>query len=212
MNNQLPYGKVSGDWSDKPLYIIGGGASLIGFDFSQLDGRLLGANKSAFAANCDVLCSLDQNFVRRTREEIQAFVANGKQAFLAMPSNERGHPPIDGVTYLLRVRENRLSDDKSRINGVNSGFACLGLAYHMGAREIALLGFDMGINESGQAHFHSGYEWHENKNHRMMQRWGKDFENASVQLDLKDVNVTNYIGPNGSNLEAFQKALLEDLI
>lgn len=212
----LPFSEVKGDWSDQPLYIIGGGPSIKGFDFSKLEGRKLGANKSAWFADCDALCTLDQTFVRRCRQEIVDYINTGKDAFLVMPSTEDGHKPIDGATYIYRHRNQGLSDVSDRIYGTNSGYACLGLAYLMGAKEIALLGFDMknSVYRDGsvdRTHWHESYQWHNHANHRYLSRWGNEFDKSAWQLKEAGACVVNFVGPNGSNLNAFPKRPLEDL-
>lgn len=213
----LPFSEITGDWSDQPLYIIGGGPSLEGFDFSKLDGRKLGANKSAWVADCDAMCTLDQHFARMARQDIEKFVLDGGEAYLAMPPNENDHVPIPGATYVVRRRNGGLSDDPRDLYGVNSGYACLGLAYLKGAKEIALLGFDMKakIDRKGSligTHWHGGYQWHNSSNHRYYDRWASNFEKAAQQLSKVGANVVNFVGSNGSAITAFPTAPLEDLV
>lgn len=197
----LPFSEVSGDWSDQPLYIIGGGPSLKGFDFSGLMGRKLGANKSAFVADCDALFSLDQTFVRHTKHDIALFAAKGRKVVLAMPSTEDGHKPIEGATYVFRTRNSGLSEKPREIYGTNSGYGCIGLAYLLGAKEIALLGFDMDYDpKDGSTHFHSGYPWHSRGNHKYYDNWSNNFERAAQQIRAAGGSITNFVGPQGSKI------------
>ena len=204
----IKFGKIEGDWSDRPLFIIGGGPSLEGFDFSVLDGRTLGANKSAWVADCDFLCSLDQTFVRRAHREITEYVASGKGAYLIMPPNERSHEQIPGAAYAVRIRGKGMSCDPERVHGVNSGYGSLNLGYLMGATSIGLLGFDM--NTPG--HFHDGYEWSApSQAERFYPQWAQQFDPVLPQLNEAGIEVTNYVGPNGSGIKAFPTKPLETL-
>lgn len=210
----LPFGEISGDWSDKPVYIIGGGPSLVGFDFSRLpDGYKIGANKSAFVADCDTLFSLDQTFVRHTQADLALFAAR-KEVILAMPTTEDGHKPIEGVTYVRRVRGTGLSKRPDEVWGLNSGYGSLGVAFLRGAKEIALLGFDMQVANNGKSHFHEGYSWHSRQNHKFLNRYAADFDRAAYQLRQSGANVINFVGPAGSKIpeHVFPQRPLGDLI
>jgi len=216
----LPFTTLKGDWSQWPVYILGGGPSLMDFDFSRLFGAglLVGVNKGAFkryapslVADCDVMVTLDQHFVRQHRAEIQAFVDEGGEAILIMPPSENGHRPVEGATYLYRRRNQGLSDNPADIYGVNSGYAALNAAYLMGAKEIGLLGFDMARAADGRTHHHEGYAWHNPDSHRMMDRWATNFEMARQQLDDAGVHVTNFVGTPRSKVTAFETAPLSDL-
>jgi hypothetical protein len=202
-----------GDWADKPLYIVGGGPSLRGFDFSRLigRGRILGVNKAPFNIPCDAMFTLDQTFTRLMREEICAFVQSGGDATLAMPPNEDGHKPIDGARYVVRRRGSGLSEDDREIFGLNSGYGALGLGYLRGAKEIALLGFDFDYDKDGNTHWHDGYTWHSRQNHKYLARWTREFDRPARQLKEAGVNVINFIGPRGSGVREFPTATLNDL-
>lgn len=204
--------RIEGSWVDRPVYIIGGGPSLVGFDFKRIRGLgvLVGVNRSAFIADTDVLVTLDRMFARNFRDDVARFVDSGKEAVLAMVPNEDTHEPISGATYVTARRNRGLSDDPRDLRGVNSGYAALGLAYLRRAKEIALLGFDFQWT-GGKSHFHSGYRWQNKNAHRMLNRWATDFELAGQQLAEIGANVVNYVGPQGSMVKAFPVQSLGEL-
>jgi hypothetical protein len=209
----LPFGKATENF-DQPVYIIGGGSSLVGFDFGRIKGNgyRLGVNKSAFWAECDGMFSLDQHFVRMHRNDIQYFVNSGGDVWLAMPTNEDGHKLIDGATYIIRDRSKGLSSDPRYIYGVNSGYGALNLAFLKRAPSVALLGLDMQYGKEGQTHFHDGYSWHNPNSHRWMCRvWSRAFDLAAIQCKDAEVEVINYIGNPPSKITAFPTAPLDDL-
>ena len=205
----LQFSEITGDWSDRPTYIVGGGSSLTGFDFKRLDGRTVGCNRAAFDADCDVLVSLDQHFCRMQRDEIQHFVDEGREAILVMPPSEVGHKQVEGATYVYRVRNQGLSDDPARVYGLHTGYAALGVCYLKKAKEIGLLGMDMVSGST--VHWHGSYPWQNKNSNRFMNKWSMDFGKAAQQLEQAGINVVNFVGIPKSKLTEFQTRPLEDL-
>lgn len=184
-------------------FVIGSGPSLTGFDFDKLpDGVFrIGANKSGWIANCDVLVTLDRYFPTRCQAELQAFQ---NTIFIARrPEEEK---VIERATYVMRERGEGFSDNIDALRGYDSGFASLNLAYLMGFKSIALLGFDFKWVDN-QSHFHEGYSIQNKHTHHMLGRWAKAFDKVKHK-----VNCTNYVGPHGSNVTAFPTRPLEDLL
>jgi hypothetical protein len=191
-----------------PVYIIGGGPSLKGFDFSRLDGRFkLGCNRSAWDADCDALFSLDQHFMRMARADIIAFRG---EKILAVPQNLQNHRQMDDVLYLMHERGSGLSEKPGRVYGVNSGYGALGVAYHKCAPEVYLLGFDFMPGKEA-THWHGGYSWHNKSNVRYYDRWASNFERARQQLDERGIRVVNVVGDCGSKVTAFDTMHLDEL-
>lgn len=203
-NKKINFGQVEGDLSDKPVFIVGGGPSLDGFDFNLLkDYHTIGCNKSAIVANTDILLTVDIQYACRAREEIQKF--QGYKVIALRKSYD--HEQIDGVTYVLRSRLDFLSTDPKELRGLCTGYGAINLAYLLGAKEINLLGFD-----GSKGHFHGGYYW--NKYAYDMDRfeaWNQKYIYASKQLTADGIKVTNYIGPQDSRITAFDKRPLDDL-
>lgn len=149
-----------GAWRDERCFILGGGASLIGFDAERLrgKGRVI-AIKDAGLTMCpwaDVLYWADK------------WWAAGKEGFegrLARLGEHTGQwkvgrqpdvPPRDthGHEILMLGHDTRspLSTDPGRLAGKDSGANCINLAWLLGARPIVALGFDMaGGNWDGRA-------------------------------------------------------------
>jgi len=187
-------------------YVIGGGPSLIGFDFDALPkGFRIGANRAAWLAKCDVLCTIDRKFHTAEKERIAAFGANAHVA-LTYP-----HETIPGATYWHYTPYTLgLALAPHAISGANSGFAALNLAVHLGFKDIALLGFDMKW-ENRRSHFHEGYGQRFGVD-RALAVWATHFDHVPRQLERKGVTVTNFIGPLGSRVKAFPTAPLADLL
>lgn len=198
INNEahIPYGKVEGDWSEGWTYVIGGGPSLEGFDFSKLQGHTVGANKSALVANTDTLITIDWNFAQRFAQEIADFP--GDKYVTTMAKSNVTY--IEGAVYLHSAREGSLSTDPGLTVGLNSGYAALNVAFLKGAKKIGLLGFDMQI--SAKKHFHGGYEWDKSKG-ASYNSWARRFKFAKTKLQEHKVELINYVGPRGSGLDTY---------
>ena len=152
-------------WAGKRCFIIGGGPSLKGFDFSQLKGeKTIAVNRAfeyldpsiAFFMDNDTFYSkvMDGVFGERTKER---FVSHKMKVTLNISGVQYGN----GVYSIpISERPEMTTDLKDGLfEGGNSGFAALNLAVCLGANPIYLLGFDMKVNGSGkQSWFHGGYE------------------------------------------------------
>jgi hypothetical protein len=191
---------------NKHCYVIGGGPSLIGFDFNALPkGTRIGANCVAWLVNCDILLSVDNNFHNKERARIAAFP--GEKHFGISVRHER----IPGATYWHHAPAlDGLAFSNMTLAGSNSGFAALNLAVQLGYTDIALLGLDMKW-DGDRTHFHEGYGQKREIERRMI-GWAQAFDVAAVQLRDRGISVTNFVGPMGSRVKAFPTAPLRDLI
>jgi len=208
----IPFGRVDEDWSSDLVYLIGGGPSITDFPVDKLQGITLGANKSAFRFNCDMMASLDRNFVNNYTKEITEFVGKGKKVFLCYPPNDRVHIPIPGVTYLLKEHSDGLSEKPEAVYGVHTGYVCLNIAFLAKAKRIALLGFDMQYSKSGKSHCHEGYTWQNLQTPKYYDQWSRNFAAAASQLKEAGAEVINFVGPEGSLITEFPKLPLEQLL
>lgn len=210
-----PFTTLEERWPQTRMFVIGGGTSLSKFDFKSLRGKgiVIGANKSAFCADADVLVSVDQKFANKYRSDIVSFVKEKKLAVLAMPINDLNHVPIPGAIYVMRDRGNGLSRNRERIRAIHTGMGCIGAAYHLGANRIDLLGMDMKTGADGSTHFHGGYTNTNREVGRFMRKWatGGGMEAVAVQCDMEGIKVTNWVGPIGSEISCFEKRDLREL-
>lgn len=187
-------------------YVIASGPSLIGFDFAALpEGTRIGANRSAWLANCDLLVTVDRNFHRKEAARIKAF---GSRAYVAISDKSEHYPDVNYWSYAPGLPGLAMAD--STLGGSNSGFAALNLAVQLGYDEIALLGFDYKW-VGDRSHFHEGYN---QKRHieRQLHQWSRAHDNAAAQLKPLGVRVTNFVGPMGSMVKAYPTAPLADLL
>ena len=194
------YGIVSSPWwDDAPVYIVGGGPSLRGFDFDCLRGRrVLAVNEALVCLSFppDAVFSLDNNWARHRCSEMSCFRG---EKFLAVQEDYWQY--VDqSATMLRRVRMPGLSEDPGAVHICGtSGYGALNLAYLKRAREVFLLGFDM---DGG--HWHPEPGW---GGGIPLEPWASAFDAALPKLNRAGVKVWN-CSPR-SKITAFEKIGLE---
>jgi hypothetical protein len=157
----------AGQWKGEPCFVVGGGPSLSGFDFSRLEGkgRVIAVNKAFY--NCpfaDVLVGMDYSFFRwadsgrlakgelgaKYRDAYRAF--EGVKIFIVSRATR-----VTGVKIIKRTQNPKYTGkiESGIFTGNNSGVGGLSFAALMGCDPIYLLGMDGGHNK--RTHFHGGY-------------------------------------------------------
>ena len=133
------------------IYVVGGGPSLKDFNFELLRDKTVIAVNKAFTRVpfAQVLYWSDTRFYEWFSKEIDAFTG--------IKVTCRPEPKRSDVINLLNTGKTGLETMSYGLrDGGNSGYAAMNLAYHLGAKKIVLLGFDM-QNTPKQTHWHDGY-------------------------------------------------------
>jgi hypothetical protein len=132
------YGKIIKPfWDDKPVAVIGGGPSLIDFDFEKLRGaHVLAVKGSIFSIPwADAGFGLD--YCRDKIANVQSRI------YWAVRDDQSDPPPAKNITFLKRIDGHDLSDDPGVIySGGTSGFGAMQVCIHKRAKQIVLFGFD----------------------------------------------------------------------
>jgi hypothetical protein len=138
--------------NNEKIYIVAGGPSLKGYNWSLLRNKRVIAVNRAF----EVLPKAEITYFSDKR-----FFDWFEKPLLAHPSRKITgarieHPNVENYKFTgargLDTRPGYLR------TGNNSTYAAINLAYHLGARMIIILGLDMRFGDDGATHFHSGYE------------------------------------------------------
>jgi len=214
----LPSGSLFGFieppyWDDAPVYLVGGGSSLYGFDFSRLEGKghIVGINASMFHAPCECGVSVDHPFIRNRIESLREFAKN-KPLYLCVGNEWRknGLPEVKGATYLWSVPKAGLSTEPEYVHkGATSGYVALGIAALKRARKIILLGYDY-KTIGGRHHYHNGYPWYHNASNQSWSIWARRYEPAAMDCLSLGIEVLN-ASPD-SELPYWPKITLEDAL
>jgi len=163
-------------WKGQRCFIVGGGPSLKGFDWSKLDGELtIGCNLAFEAFDPCMIVAVDKRFYQwilwGEYEEKhpglrQRFLDLNVGKYLIYPA-ETLNNFYSGIDIITRNKTDKLATSLADgvLMGSNTGLAAVNLAICLGASEIYLLGFDMCGDGSGkQAHFHAGHPTKQDEN------------------------------------------------
>ncbi|MBE3109329.1 MAG: hypothetical protein IMZ46_02275 [Acidobacteria bacterium] len=172
-----------GGWRGEPCFILGGGPSLVGFNFERLRGRgrVIAINRAfEYALFADVLFFMDYKFYKMYHDGgVKKSLWDsfeGKRVFL----NIMGRA-LDDVYSVKSLGRDGLSGSLKAglYHGNNSGVGALAIALAMGAGPIYLLGYDM-RHDGGRSHFHAGYG--QKQPERIPQSFIGDFERSFKSL------------------------------
>ena len=206
-----------GAWKNKPCFIVGGGPSLKGFDWTMLKGyRTIGVNRAFERFEPTIIFSMDTRFLNWVMNDKYTLVKDGaetKAKFMASKAYKvwlctytiglpKGFFIVHVATsYFYGLRNFSLSSMQEGIcHGDNSGYAALNLAVCLGANPIYLLGFDC-KHENGRSHWHEGHVMGQKR--KDAEKWASRFEIAAKILAPTEFRVVN-LNPD-SALECFEK-------
>jgi len=185
------------EWGGGRAFLIGGGPSLRGFDFSLLKPEhVIGAN-DAFSLGGDIVkyCVFgDANWWQHNKFKLETFTGR-------VVSNAPSLIPMN-VPYLLKTARQRDGIHSGTTLGWNysTGALAINLAISLGAVSIYLLGYDL-CNQHSKSHWHD----HNPKTTQefTFKRFLRGFQcvKSSLPEGVKVINVTD----GTSRLDCFEK-------
>jgi hypothetical protein len=133
---------VPREWPGEKVFILCGGESLKvqRHLVPELKGRIIAVKHGVYLRpDADVLFMAGERPAEVLPPLLKAF--NGKYAVV----RGKGHPCLpDTVKRVMRpLVHDGLCDDPTLVSGYDAGTSAINLAYHFGAKEIVLLGYDM---------------------------------------------------------------------
>lgn len=153
------------------VYILGGGPSMEGFDFTKLIGKeVITVNKSILDyPNAKYFITMDFSLFNKIDIDLNAcsstkiFIANFTFDYVKEINGSivdtRFNLVYDLKNFDMIIKSRRKNffglDFNSFANGQNSAFCALQLAIILGYKNIYLLGID--LNCEGLTHYHGGY-------------------------------------------------------
>ena len=200
-------------WKDQRCFIVGGGESLKGFDFSKLKNELvIGVNRAYEAIDCTINYAMDNNLFHWITTGVLGQESKEKfEKFKGIPVwlDSAGYNYPKGIFVINRVASHNISPSmKEGLNGGhNAGFGALSLAVCLGANPIYLLGFDMKGKNKQQAWWHDGYP--DNQNDKIYEGFMVDFKRVASNLKERNIRVIN-LNPR-SKLECFEFGEFSDI-
>lgn len=214
----------TGVWKGRPAFIIGGGPSLRGFDFSKLKGEIVVTVNRAFETYPDSVLNVAQD------ARLWGWYEENKLPYIKSLSQDK--TPKDrfhdykGFKCWMNVQVFPFPEDIFQIDAVpmddyssfdlaegvpchsNSGLNAIMIAACLGANPIYLLGFDCKGENGRTSNFHSGYP-ESDSDQTYRDSFLPDFKDASYRLAKKGVRVIN-LNPE-SALQCFEFGRFEDL-
>jgi len=169
----------------KKIFVVGGGPSLRGFDFSSLDKvETIAVNESLFdLGNPTYFVTMDSSFLiklRGRKKEYEIFLSTKAKKYFINPRMLGTFPGIDEVIKSEIIQP---FDDEKFGHGYNSGFCAVQLALRLGYDKIYLLGIDM--TTDGTDHYHDKYRVRPNYKH-ILAPYCKIFMESLLELPDKD--------------------------
>lgn len=146
---------TEGPWQGQRAFIVGGGPSLIGFDFAPLQGeRVIAVNKAHRCGVADLILTGDRRWLLRRAPHEN--IAPDLPIVYArrMPQREPMPAALAGRIFIIACCETRAWGRSFR-QGVApgcSGIRAANFAALLGADPIYLLGFDLGGAEAPILH------------------------------------------------------------
>jgi hypothetical protein len=184
-------------------FLVAGGPSLCGFDFDQLkDRNVIAINKSFYSLPAaTVIYFSDGRVFNWHKNDMQKHP--GRKITVARNVDD---PCVE--KWRNAGRSGLGIDGKDIKCGNNSGYAAINLAYHLDAKTIVLLGYDMKFD--GDKSHHYGEYSIKNKEDTLTYKMLPWFE--TIKDPLKHEGVTVYNANHDSALDCFEKRdLLEFL-
>jgi hypothetical protein len=182
------------------IWIVGGGPSLKGFDFSILRSQfILTVNDACFALPWAAgVVSIDRTWICERARQAGLFAG---QKFLGTREGME-HP---AARWMFRS-EPGLSEHWGVMHAVGtSGYAALNVAILLGARFVGLLGFD--YTQPGR-HWFPNYPWPSGA-YAQFDQWAAGFDSTIPHLRQRRAAVVNF-SPD-SAITAFERRPLEDI-
>lgn len=180
------------------VIIIAGGES-----FKKCDGLTvcskgftIGVNDSAVHAPVDIGVSMDRRWTEYRVNEIR------NTPFWLRKAPEKW---VDQWMFKCDETTNEFSEIPGNLNGKNSGYCALNLAYHMRPKKLYLFGFDM-----QGTYWYEPYPWVKYKHRsRILPEWIEAFETAKKYFDSIGTEVF-IIGD--TKIECFKKMTYQDFL
>lgn len=194
-----------GAWNGRRAFVVGGGPSLRGFDFSRLRGERIIAVNRAFEVLpfAEILFSMDYRYYGYAVRTAAFREFRGRKVWL----DTMGYPYVGVETLRMSSVEGLSWSLASGLaTGANSGHGAVNLALLLGADPVYLLGFDFAEDEKG-SHFHSGYPFV--RKDGKLDEYRTRLEAIAPDVLAKGRRIVN-LSP-ASKLEGFPRERFEDL-
>lgn len=124
--------------------VVGGGASLKGFNFDKLKPPIIAVNDAVFYVDTKFLVAIDSGWHRRYDDWLDGF-----DGYLITHNGTHREE-----AYVIELDEKGSWLDYTMKSASLSGFTALAVAFYMGAEKVFLLGYDGGFVNGESSNFY----------------------------------------------------------
>lgn len=193
---------------DNTCYIVGGGTSLINFNWSLLNGKFVIAINNSYSKlpNAQILYCTDQPWVKDHEEDLKHFKGLKYQGVL--PQDKTKKFDVIDRRWILTGQVGLETEEGKMKHGSNSSYAALNMAtVHLGFKKIYMLGIDMKWgkpNIKSTSHWHSGSRPHKRiDGEAVYNKMCNAYKTIKQPLLDMGVEVINVNTPEGTGLKSF---------
>lgn len=186
-------------------FIVGGGPSLKGFDWSKLNGKFVIAINRSYEVlpKAQIVYFTDRDYWQRHKDAMLKHSGQLMRGALK-PEKEEQHPDL--IFYELTGKTGIDTNEGCLKHGSNSTYAAINLAaVHLKFKQIYLLGVDMKWKHSSagkpETHWHNGHKRVDVE--KTYKGFMAAYETIKEPLKKLGVNVFNVNTPEGTDLKAF---------
>lgn len=206
-------------WKGSTVFIIGGGSSLKGFDFSVLEGqRIIGCNDAYQLGDMvDICCFGDVSWFDKHNKDLVSYpdgtTRPGLANFSGLKVTNVSEQIFDQSVNRCHREWQEISFDKPYTLGWYSctGNLAICLAVHLGAKKIILLGFD---NEciKGQSNWHPNLVDGDNQPAEIYTKFAKHSDLLKKDLLAAGIDVEIINANAESKLKTWKTLSLEKVL
>lgn len=173
------------------ISVLAGGWSAKILDLSRLPGLVIAINDSAIKSpKVDIIVTMDRLWLESRWKDLCVLQkpAWARPAALTHIFERPSWLTVFECNYKTVV----FSDESKHLNGTNSAFCALNLAYQMRPKRIVLFGFDMSRSQQGEDHWHAAYPWKsKGTSDGKYAMWAKQFQEVSNSFLIAKIEVLN---------------------
>lgn len=212
-----------GAWHNQRCFIIGGGPSLLGFDFNRLkgQGRIIVCNRSFLDVPfADMMIAMDLDLYRwihsgglskkmNCRAEKIAILRKFNQFEGFKVWIEVGNSRKDGIYYVHNFRLPKITRNFKQgiYTGNNTGVGALMAAIVLGCDPIYLMGIDC-KHQGKKSHYHAGYP--QSQVEKTAKSFANHFEFVSRPIKRQGIRVVNLNSDSG--LRCFPFSTIDEVL
>lgn len=173
--------------------VVAGGYSVREINLAKIPGYIIAVNDAAlYLPRCDAIVSMDRLW---TENRMKWLLEHARDRTIhlrekTVPQTLLEQPNV--TTYKCNNSIVHFGPTTAHMNGTNSGYVALNLAYILWPHELNLFGFDMCRGPNNEAHWYPDYPWNTKaSSNGKLGEWSRQFEVIAELFNRKKIAVRN---------------------